>query len=400
MRAFFKNLFFSLILFVLFLIVLELAFRLVRREDALKLSMGHPDPKYHHSLKPNSELHLVSSVAGEYDVKARINNFGFRGADIEIAKKTGQKRIFVAGDSFTFGVGCNDDQTVPYSVQKIVDPTTQSVQVVNAGRGSYSPVTYYLRLRDEIPKFKPDVVVMMLDFSDLRDDWDREKNLIYDKQGNILSSNPYYEYGKFKLWNFLRSKSVLCTYLHNKVVRTFGKLCKLGLREYIRTVIRREKAKAVIARTKTDTINFDGRLFMRGEAMGDEIKKHFKRTGKYILMSRDLTRAANAKFILVMYPYGIYVGPEQWGEGRVFWGFEQHKVDTDLFAFSLVQKFAEENGILFINLLDDFIRHKDQELFFPYDGHFTPVGNQVAAEALVNHPIFQEVLRQLKSSVD
>ncbi len=400
MRAFLKNAFFTLILFILFLAVLEFVFRLVRREDALKLSMGHPDPKYHHSLTPNSELHLVSFFAGEYDVKAHINNFGFRGADIEIEKKTGQKRMFIVGDSFTFGVGCNDDQTVPYLIQKMINPTGQSVQVINAGRGSYSPITYYLRLRDEIPKFKPDVVVMMLDLSDLRDDWDREKNLIYDKQGDILGSNPYYEYGKFKPWNFLRSKSVLCVYLHNKVVRTFDKLYKLGLREYIRTVIRGEKAKAVIARTKTDTIDFDGRLFMRGATRGDEIKKHFERTGKYILMNRDLARAANAKFILVMYPYGIYVGPEQWGEGRVFWGFEQHKVDTDLFAFDLVQKFSEENGIPFINLLNDFIHHNDQELFFPYDGHFTPLGNQVAARALVNHLIFQEALKQLKSDVN
>ena len=386
------------VVFSFFLLALELVFRVVRREDALKLSMGHPDFKYHHSLAPNSELHLVSSVPGEYDVTAHINNYGFRGSDISVEKKPGQKRIFIVGDSFVFGVGCNDGETVPVSVQKILDPTVQSIQVINAGRGSYSPVTYYLRLRDEIPKFKPDLVIMMLDFSDLRDDWDRERNLVYDKAGNIVGANPYYEYGKFKLWSFLRSKSVLCIYVHNKVVRTFDKLRKLGFHEYVQTIIRGEKAKAVIARTKENTINFDGRLFMRGEAKADEIKQHFKRTAKYILMSRKLAQDANAKFILVMYPYGTYVGPEQWGKGRAFWGFEQHKVDTDLFAFDLVQKFSEENNIPFINLLNDFIHHNNQELFFPYDGHFTPAGNRVAAEALTNHPVFKQALNSFDQS--
>ncbi len=395
MRIFLKNLLFSFILFGLFLLALEFVFRLLRHEDALKLSMGHPDFKYHHSLTPNSELHLVSSVPGEYDVTAHINNYSFRGSNIEAEKKLGQKRIFIVGDSFVFGVGCGDDQTIPMHVQKILDSSTQSIQVINAGRGSYSPVTYYLRLRDEIPKFKPDLVIMMLDFSDLRDDWDREKNLVYDKAGNIVGANPFYENGKFQLWSFLRSKSLLCIYLHNKVVRTFDKLRKLGFREYVQTVIRGKRAKAVIAMTKEDTINFDGRLFMRGKAKADEITEHFKRTGKYILLSQKLAQDAHAKFILVMYPYGTYVGPEQWGQGRAFWGFEQHKVDTDLFAFDLVQKFAEESNIPFINLLNDFIHHNNQKLFFPYDGHFTPAGNQVAAEALTNHPIFKEALSSL-----
>ena len=395
MRAFLKNFFLFIITLSLFLFVLEWVFRLTRPEDALRLSMGRPDPKYHHSLVPNSNLHLVSSIPGEYDVTAHIDNFGFRGVDIDMEKKPGQKRIFIVGDSFTFGVGCRDDQTIPSLIQKILDPSTQSIQVINAGHGSYSPVTYYLRLRDEIPKFKPDLVVMLLDFSDLRDDWDREKTLVYDREGHLVGSNPYYENGKFNAWTFLRSKSVLCSYLHNKVVRTAGKIHKLGLGRYLQAAIRGEKVKAVIAMTKEDTIEFDGRLFMRGQTKADEIREHFRRTGKFILMNQELAREAKAEFILVMYPYGIFVGPEQWSEGRISWGFEQHKVYTDYFGFDLVQKFAEDNQIPFINLLQTFISHRDQTLFFLHDGHFTPAGNQVAAEALTDHPLFQEALERI-----
>ena len=386
-----------MVLAVLFF-VLELIFRALYPEDALRLAMGDIDLRYHHSLKPNSDLHLVSSVPGEYDLTARINNFGFRGPDIELGKKPGQLRIFVVGDSFTFGSGARDDETIPALLQKSLDPTGESVQVINVGTGSYSPVTHYLRLRDQVPTFRPDLVLMLLDFSDLRDDWDREKNLLYDRSGNITGSNPYYEYGKFQLWNYLRSKSVFCKYIHNKVVRTVQKIKKLGLREYIRVRLTGGRSKAAIAKQEGDTIEFDGRLFMRGRAKAEEIRTHFKRTGKFIMLSRDVALQNGAQFILVMYPYGTYVGPDQWAEGRKFWGFESGKVDTDLFAFDLVRDFAADNGIPFINLLNDFVAHKDEKLFFDHDGHFTPRGNEVAKDALITDAVFQEALAKIKKT--
>lgn len=398
MRSFLKNAALLTFSFLLLVFILELVFRIFRSEDALKLSMGQTHLKYLHSLQPNSELHLISEKAGEFDVIARINNFGFRGPDIKLEKQPGQKRIFVVGDSFVFGVGARDHETIPALLQQKLDPDAKSIEIVNMGHGHYSPLTHYLRLRDEIPKLKPDLVVMMLDFSDLRDDWEVEKHLVYDAGGHILGSNPYYEYGKFNLWDYLRSKSVLASYLHNKVVRTFRKIQKLGFRSYLETRLRGMKAKAAIATTKENTIEFDGRLFMRGSAKAEEIQKHFERTGKYILMCRDLVREAGALFILVMYPYGTYVGPDQWGEGRVFWGFEKGKVVQDYFAFNLVKRFANEHSIPFVNLLDDFLAAKDRPLFFPFDGHFTPEGNRVVAEGLERSPVFQETIARLRSS--
>lgn len=380
----------------LFILGLEGFFRITRPEDALMLAMGREDARFHHSLKANSELHLVSSVPGEYDVTARINNFGFRGPDIQIEKKAGQKRILIAGDSFTFGVGARDDETIPAFMQRFLDPTGERIEVINAGIGSYSPLTHYLKFRDDLPKFKLDLIVLMLDFSDLRDDWDMEKNLIYDQRGNMVGANPYYEYGRFQPWNYLRSKSLVCRAFHNKVIRTFLKVRKIGFMEYLRAKLEGKRAKAVIATTGQNTIEFDGRLFMRGKPKADEIRAHFKRTGKYLLMCRDLALQHNAKFLLVMYPYGVYVGPNQWAKGRVFWGFEEGKVDTDYFAYDLVRQFAEENQIYFVNLLNDFLEHKDEELFFPYDGHFKPAANRVASEALIRHPEFQKVLSELQ----
>ncbi len=390
-----KNVLILIITGILCFAALELAFRLIRAKDTQILSMGQVDARYHHSLKINNTYHLISSIPGEYNVLAHTNRYGFRGRDFDIEKSRGLKRIFLVGDSFTFGVGCQDEETVAVLLQNLLSSKNQSFEIINAGIPSYSPLTHYIKLRDDIPKFKPDLVVMLLDFSDLRDDWDVEKNLIYDQAGKIVGANPYYENGRFHFWNFLRTKSILCKYLHDKIVRTFRKIRQLGLVNYIRIRVEGKRAKAVIAYQSGDTIEYDGRLFMRGETKADEIRKHFARTAKYILMNRDLAQANGAQFVLVMYPYGIYVGADQWNEGRIFWGFEKNKVYTDYFAFDLVRKFAASNQIPFVNLLDDFIQNRDKRLFFPYDGHFTPEGNRVAAEGLAKNPVFQETLEHL-----
>ena len=55
---------------------------------------------------------------------------------------------------------------------------------------------------------------------------------------------------------------------------------------------------------------------------------------------------------------------------------------TDYFGFEIVQEFARKNGITFISLLGEFLKAKDQKLFFSYDGHFTPAANDIVARAL------------------
>ena len=82
-----KNIIFSLVVFAVFLLLLEGIFRLARKEDALRLSMGRVDAKYHHIFEPHSQSRMVSSIPGEFDVVVHINNEGFRGPDMSVAKQ-------------------------------------------------------------------------------------------------------------------------------------------------------------------------------------------------------------------------------------------------------------------------------------------------------------------------
>ena len=393
LASLFKNIFVLSVTVLLTLGGLEGLFRLFRPNDALALSMGRMDPHFHHSLKPGDTYRLLSPRPGEYNVRVRINRFGFRGPEIDFEKKPGQRRVMLVGDSFTFGVGAEEEETIPALLQRHWDPAGEKIQVVNAGVGASSPVLYYLRLRDYLLEFRPDLVVLMLDFSDLREDWYYEKKIERDRDGRILRINPYFEDGRFHVWNYLVANSVFFKYLHNKCVRTFQKIQKLGLAGYLKTKWEGKKSKVVIAREKEDTIAFDGRIFLRGSEKADEIRRHFERTGRYLLMCKSLLDERRIPLVLVLYPYGIHVGGNQWAIGRKSWGFEEGKLYEDDFSFKLVEAFAEKNGIPFINLLGALRLHNNEVLYFPADGHFTPAANRVVAESLAAHPLIKDRLK-------
>jgi len=389
-------------LFIIFFLFLEITLRtydLFDKNRGLKNSMGVPDKKYHHAFKPNSRFRLVASKNNEYDVGVRINNYGFRGEDVAMKKTPGVKRIMAIGDSFTFGVGANEDQTIPYLIGSYLRQKGKHVEVINAGIGGSSAVTAYLRAKGEYLDFEPDVVLYFFDFSDLADDWRGERSAVYDKSGNILRCDPTYVYGKRDWWAFMRMHSKACTYIHNKFVRLFDKIRILGFGPYIKAKLEGKKAKSLIVAKQADEISrnliqYDGYLMIRGRDKLALIAEHFKRSEKYLNMLRDLFASRGTPMILVIYPYGIHVGPEQWSPGREYWGFKSGVVYDDYYAFDLLEDYARRNGVPCINLLPSFLEKRNEHLFFDLDGHFTPLANEVAARAIVGDSDFNKALHR------
>jgi len=385
----------SVVIFIVVIsfLLLEVLFRLYYgKAIVLKISTGAPISS-HYDFEPNKIVRLKSSKKNEFDVTVKMNNFGFRGEDIKLEKTPGVKRVFMVGDSFTFGVGAGENQTIPYLTGEFLKNRSNSVEVINAGVGHRSPIMYYVKLRDAYLKFKPDIVVLLLDFSDLRDDWHTERQAVYDKNGEILRFDPAFLDGKKDWWGIAVRNSETLTYLNNKFIRTFKKIQVLGFKAYIKAALAGKRAKAVIATSqevagKMDSIEYDGYLFMRGKDKLPFIKKHWALTSKYLLKIRDLLKQNGVEFMLVTYPYGIHVAPDEWQEGRVYWGFEQGKVYTDRYAFDLIEDFCKNNNIHFINTLDDFLAAKKQnpgvKLYFDLDGHMAPAGNRIVARCIAD----------------
>ncbi len=113
-------------------------------------------------------------------------------------------------------------------------------------------------------------------------------------------------------------------------------------------------------------------------------------------MNHALLEERHIPLVMGVYPYGMLVGPNEWGDGRVYWGFEKGRVYSAETYVSLLRDYASSRGLPFIDSLDRFRRAVGTEpLFYNWDGHFTPAGQRVLAEALVSDPEFLSALDRL-----
>jgi len=399
MKIFFFKILTVLIVLVVFFGIGEICFRIFRDEPN---PLAQVTQKAKDSLfEPNSSWHSVSSKKGEFEYSPTINKFGYRGKDFAMPKKKGTLRIFAVGDSFTFGVGAEDNQTIPYDLQEKLLRSHYNIEVINAGVGNTSPITHYLNLKTIHLRYEPDLVVLLFDLTDLWEDWHSERNAVYDRNGEIINFNPMFINGKRDWWITCTYYSAFCRYVHNRIVRSVRKMGTLGFKEYVRAVFQKKRAKAIIANLKAGVSDqvlteYDGLLMMRGREREALIRRHWQRTEKYLLKIKALLAEKNIPLVIVMYPHGIYVDGGQWSEGRLTWGFEAGKRYTDYLPFKIMKEFTDQEGILFINTLDDFLKAPHQKYFYDWDGHMTPAGYAVVAQSIAGNRQFLSLLTSLK----
>lgn len=99
----------------------------------------------------------------EFTEISSINKYGIRGSpDLKEQKPDDSYRILLSGDSFTFGHGLTDEQTIPSVLETIMNNSAPGhrTEVLNSGVQGYSPDQIYRLLLRDIPRFNPDVVVV------------------------------------------------------------------------------------------------------------------------------------------------------------------------------------------------------------------------------------------------
>jgi len=386
----------SLMSTLLVLGVVELAFRLLWMRR-LTVQAGIEHPHFHHRYKPYETYHFATH---EFDVTIRTNRYGLRGPDPVIPKPAGVIRVLMLGDSFTFGFPVHDEETFCALIERELQSRGYPVEVINGGVSGYAPTLEYISLRDEFLSFDPDVVILWYDFGDLQEDSWFQKNLVYDETGRILRADPRYTNGRFDVWEWVKNHSALAKYLDTKVLRTAYKIRVLGLVGYVKAKWRGERAKVAMARLKAsqraeDLAASDRFLLIRETSTKELLEPYWALDVKYLRMIRDLLAERHIPLLLGVYPYGMLVGPNQWAEGRTFWGFEQGRTYAADAALALFEEFSTSEHIPLINTLKSFRKAAASEkLFFDQDGHMTPAGHRVLATHLVDDPAFQAILQQ------
>ncbi|RKY21348.1 MAG: hypothetical protein DRQ55_04655 [Planctomycetota bacterium] len=136
---------------------------------------GSPRERVRTALTPNEV------VMGCYDrprwdyfdengcVEYKMNSLGFRDLEFSQDKPAGEFRVIALGDSFTFGVGVQLQDTWAQQLERVLQAERHGpVEVINCGFvAGHKPPAYLQWIREEAMKLQPDVVIVGLCLNDM-----------------------------------------------------------------------------------------------------------------------------------------------------------------------------------------------------------------------------------------
>jgi hypothetical protein len=196
-----KNLLLTLSALVFSLILSEIIFAVL---GIPKFYQAHSLPRqFRFSLPRNGELFYTNvpseRITFQYDANPRgyfdnenkvvhtTNSVGFRGKEFSEEKSTNTIRIAFLGDSFTFGEGVKDDDIFTVRIEKYLNEKCEknTYECLNFGVGGYNTEQYLSLLKQVIPRYNPDIVILCFTLNDV------EPSLFhYDKNTQSIKRHP------------------------------------------------------------------------------------------------------------------------------------------------------------------------------------------------------------------
>jgi lysophospholipase L1-like esterase len=285
---------------------------------------------------PNTSVNFVSK---DFEILHNYNELGIRERNGILKLAENKKSILAIGDSFTEGVGTNQDSTwlrlLEYKLNKDFG---NEYLTINAGISGLDPVSESYLLEYLLTKIKPDYVIISISSNDLIDIMQRGVKERYANNSTTYKNEPlgYYFYS----WSYL-----------------FRVIASVGY-DY-------------------------PEMFMNKSEFNTEISKSSSAIYTIFEHLQDLGNKNGFKPIVVFYP-----------------GFNENlnlKYSFPIFD-SLVEKSAEIDSIYTINLMDFYITNKDslkfskEKLYWKNDGHHTTLGYQVWSDILYSELIARKII--------
>lgn len=159
-----------------------------------------------------SQDHYLTSA--EFSFFREINSENLPDINHPVPKPANEFRILALGDSFTEGDGAAADSTwlkfLEYSLKK--KPLAKQLRYINAGVCGSDPFFEYMLLKTKLLKYKPDLVILCINSSDIEDirirgGWERFK-----ADGTVIYNNPPWWEPLYAGFRFLRPAFHLAGY--------------------------------------------------------------------------------------------------------------------------------------------------------------------------------------------
>jgi len=292
-------------------------------------------------------------VHSDYDVKYTTNGFGHRGVPVATAKQPGEKRYAYLGDSFTFGMGVNDDETFTE-----VLASRGKVRHLNFGVPGYSTDQEVLYAEDKVARFEPDVVVLVVYLgNDLID------NLApYPLQVDF--AKPYFELENGNLA------------IRNTPVPRQPKPAALRARSFSSVVLQGVKTKqSLLGRSEIlRRLGYRDRADDISGVLADNVEPSIELFDALLQRLDEGVRSMNAKLVVALLPGRSFVHEPR--------GYSAQYQD---YIRRLIMARLKKTDIGVLDLGSELRRQFDKgetDLYFPLDGHLTVNGHRIMADFL------------------
>jgi hypothetical protein len=308
------------------LIVAEMVCRIFFPDTRLKYEA---DPELLVRFKPNQDgfINLNNGLSAQ---RVRINELGLRGTNLQ---NTSSRRILFLGDSFTFGLGVEENESFATLVGYALG---EDISVINGGQPGYGIYQMEALLRGLAPIVRPELVVVTIwQYLLLRQplsEWQR--NMFFEKSEKIQR---------------LKSVSVLGTHLY----RMYERLLLSFEFDYFLPILR------------------GPRLHNEPDAPGHEEYRHALEADSVRLLTIcDTAHSYGAKLMLVFWPREGFSTAEKGG------------ISTEL--ISELEILGENNQIPFYSVQNTLEAYPPEKLVIPFDGHPTPFAHCLVARKLMS----------------
>jgi lysophospholipase L1-like esterase len=165
---------------LLSLLGLELGLRVFWDGYYLKGGRAYAEP---HPTRGWANVPSTSVEYGdpEFAIRATHNALGFRGPEVG-PRDPGRQRVLLLGDSFTYGIGVEDDETLSARLEQLAP----SLEVLNTGVNGYGTGQELLLLQEEGERLEPDVVVLAFFWNDVANNVERANHRFRLVDGRIV----------------------------------------------------------------------------------------------------------------------------------------------------------------------------------------------------------------------
>ena len=284
------------------------------------------------------------NVTNEFDYDYRHNSLGFRDVEHAIVKKEGTFRILGLGDSFTYGVGVPFEESYLYRLEALLNDRTGThsrVEIIKAGTPRYFPEPERMLLERYGWQFRPDLILVGFLPNDIVDTY-LGLNAVKVGESGYLKTREAEELGRLGTEAYL--------YCHS---------CRIVLRKYV-----------------------SWRIEKKYQPQGSQIYQEggfHERDWVKVEQEYDKMAAIAASIGAGLFVFHIpQMGP--WTE--------KHRYPT-----ARLSAWAKARNVGFADLLPALARHSaPQRLYYEKDGHCTPAGHAVIAEALYRQLIDRKII--------